>query len=77
MASSEGHAEESVKVVDALPQAEVLLDAGIPLQITLAVLVSGWAHVLHATFKPCTLHAPVAARALARALALALALAPD
>lgn len=30
----------------------VLLDAGSPLQATLAVLVSGWAHVLHATYKP-------------------------
>jgi hypothetical protein len=30
----------------------VLIDAGSPLQVTLAVLVSGWAHVLHAVFKP-------------------------
>jgi hypothetical protein len=30
----------------------VLIDEGSPLQVTLAVLVSGWAHVLHAMFKP-------------------------
>jgi hypothetical protein len=30
----------------------VLIDEGSPLQVTLAVLVSGWAHVLHAQYKP-------------------------
>jgi hypothetical protein len=30
----------------------VLMDPGSPLQVTLAVLVSGWAHVLHAIYKP-------------------------
>jgi hypothetical protein len=30
----------------------VLIDEGSPLQVTLAVLVSGWAHVLHAMHKP-------------------------
>ncbi len=30
----------------------VLIDEGSPLQVTLAVLVSGWAHVLHAMYKP-------------------------
>jgi uncharacterized membrane protein YgcG len=30
----------------------VLMDAGSPLQVVLAVLVCAWAHVLHATFKP-------------------------
>jgi hypothetical protein len=30
----------------------VLIDEGSPLQVTLAVLVSGWAHVLHAVYKP-------------------------
>jgi hypothetical protein len=30
----------------------VLIDAGSPLQVTVAVLVSGWAHVLHAMYKP-------------------------
>jgi hypothetical protein len=30
----------------------VVLDPGSPLQVTLAVLVSGWAHVLHAVYKP-------------------------
>ncbi len=30
----------------------VLIEPGSPLQITLAVLVSGWAHVLHAMYKP-------------------------
>ena len=30
----------------------VLMDSGTPLQITIAVVVSGWAHVLHASFKP-------------------------
>jgi hypothetical protein len=30
----------------------VLMDPGSPLQVTLAVLVSGWAHVLHAMYKP-------------------------
>jgi hypothetical protein len=30
----------------------VLIDAGSPLQVTLAVLVCGWAHVLHAIYKP-------------------------
>jgi hypothetical protein len=30
----------------------VLIEEGSPLQVTLAVLVSGWAHVLHAQFKP-------------------------
>jgi hypothetical protein len=30
----------------------VLVDEGSPLQVTLAVLVSGWAHVLHAMYKP-------------------------
>jgi hypothetical protein len=30
----------------------VLIDEGSPLQVTLAVLVSGWAHVLHAIYKP-------------------------
>jgi hypothetical protein len=30
----------------------VLMDDGSPLQVTLAVLVSGWAHVLHAVYKP-------------------------
>ena len=29
----------------------VLFDSGTPLQITLAVLISSWAHVLHAVFK--------------------------
>jgi hypothetical protein len=30
----------------------VLIDEGSPPQVTLAVLVSGWAHVLHAVYKP-------------------------
>jgi hypothetical protein len=30
----------------------VLMDPGTPLQVTLAVLVSCWAHVLHAMYKP-------------------------
>jgi hypothetical protein len=30
----------------------VLIDAGSPLQVTLAVLVCGWAHVLHGMYKP-------------------------
>jgi hypothetical protein len=30
----------------------VLIEEGSPLQVTLAVLVSGWAHVLHAQYKP-------------------------
>jgi hypothetical protein len=30
----------------------VLIDEGSPLQVTLAVLISGWAHVLHAMYKP-------------------------
>jgi hypothetical protein len=30
----------------------VLIEQGSPLQVTLAVLVSGWAHVLHAVYKP-------------------------
>jgi hypothetical protein len=30
----------------------VLIEEGSPLQVTLAVLVSGWAHVLHAMYKP-------------------------
>jgi hypothetical protein len=30
----------------------VLIDEGSPLQVTLGVLVSGWAHVLHAQYKP-------------------------
>jgi hypothetical protein len=30
----------------------VLIEDGSPLQVTLAVLVSGWAHVLHAQYKP-------------------------
>jgi hypothetical protein len=30
----------------------VLIDEGSPLQVTLAVLISGWAHVLHAVYKP-------------------------
>ncbi len=30
----------------------VVIDEGSPLQVTLAVLVSGWAHVLHAQYKP-------------------------
>jgi hypothetical protein len=30
----------------------VLIDEGSPLQVTLAVLISGWAHVLHAQYKP-------------------------
>jgi hypothetical protein len=30
----------------------VLIDEGSPLQVTLAVLVSSWAHVLHAMYKP-------------------------
>jgi hypothetical protein len=30
----------------------VLMDPGSPLQVTLAVLFSGWAHVLHAVYKP-------------------------
>jgi hypothetical protein len=30
----------------------VLIDEGSPLQVTLAVLVSGWAHVLHGMYKP-------------------------
>jgi hypothetical protein len=30
----------------------VLMDKGSPIQITLAVLVCGWAHVLHAVYKP-------------------------
>jgi hypothetical protein len=30
----------------------VLIDEDSPLQVTLAVLVSGWAHVLHAQYKP-------------------------
>jgi hypothetical protein len=30
----------------------VLMDNGSPLQTTVAVLISGWAHVLHAVFKP-------------------------
>jgi hypothetical protein len=30
----------------------VLMDPGSPLQVTLAVLFSGWAHVLHAMYKP-------------------------
>jgi hypothetical protein len=30
----------------------VVLDDGSPLQVALAVLVSGWAHVLHAMYKP-------------------------
>ena len=30
----------------------VLLNDGSPIQVATAVLVSGWAHVLHATFKP-------------------------
>ena len=29
----------------------VLIEPGSPLQVTLAVLVSGWAHVLHAMYK--------------------------
>jgi hypothetical protein len=35
----------------------VLMDPGSPLQVTLAVLVSGWAHVLHAVYKPWRLSA--------------------
>jgi hypothetical protein len=35
----------------------VLMDPGSPLQVTLAVLVSGWAHVLHAMYKPWRLSA--------------------
>ena len=30
----------------------VLIESGSPLQVTLAVLISGWAHVLHAMYKP-------------------------
>ena len=30
----------------------VLMAEGSPLQVTFAVLVSGWAHVLHSVFKP-------------------------
>lgn len=30
----------------------VLMDEGTPLQVSVAVLISGWAHVLHATYKP-------------------------
>jgi len=30
----------------------VLMDQGTALQVSIAVLVSGWAHVLHATYKP-------------------------
>jgi hypothetical protein len=35
----------------------VLMDPGTPLQVTLAVLFSGWAHVLHAMYKPWRLSA--------------------
>jgi hypothetical protein len=35
-----------------LSAAVVLFEDGSPLQVTLAVLVSGWAHVLHAMYKP-------------------------
>jgi hypothetical protein len=47
-------AEELVRKL-LLTAAVVLLDEGVPLQITLAVLVSSWAHILHAMYKPCTL----------------------
>ena len=30
----------------------VLFESGSPLQATLAVLVSAWAHILHAVYKP-------------------------
>ncbi len=30
----------------------VLLDVSTPIQVTLAVMVCGWAHVLHAVYKP-------------------------
>ena len=30
----------------------VLMDAGSPLQITMAVMISGWSHVMHAIYKP-------------------------
>ena len=30
----------------------VLMDAGSPLQVTMAVMISGWSHVLHAIYKP-------------------------
>jgi hypothetical protein len=38
----------------------VLMDPGTPLQVTLAVLFSGWAHVLHAVYKPWLVRANVA-----------------
>ena len=30
----------------------VLMDAGSPLQVTMAVMISGWSHVVHAIYKP-------------------------
>ncbi len=44
-------AEELVRKL-LLSAVVVLIEEGSPLQVTLAVLVSGWAHVLHAQYKP-------------------------
>jgi hypothetical protein len=40
----------------------VLMDPGSPLQVTLAVLFSGWAHVLHAVYKPWVIPGSTAVR---------------